>query len=80
MDKNSASLGIVSMLTMPRLALFSPFVRAKIYDYPIRKMALLPFDCTCHRLSCRVIGGRKCELPQTKISASFGNEMMQIII
>ena len=29
-------------------------------------MILSPFDCTCHKLSCRVIGRRECELPQTK--------------
>ena len=42
-------------------------------------MALVFIDRTCHRLSYRVIGRSKCELSQTKkISASFGDEMMQI--
>ena len=37
-----------------------------IYDYAIRKMALVLIDCTCRMLSYRVIVGNKLKLPQTK--------------
>lgn len=43
-------------------------------------MALLLFDRTCHRLSYRVIIGGNANHIKQKISASFGNKMMQIIL
>ena len=44
----------------------------KIYEYTIRKIALVLIDRTCHRLSYRVILAWNNKLPQTKKkSASF---------